>query len=347
MNKKIFLIFSLLCPLSLFSSPWSTASVFAFFSAVGNSFSIDNLQMMKESLYRKQKTIVSECQNSNHNEPDFTVRKLNLVKAQYKQCADLEISCSGDPLYTHRHNSLFAKKVREENGLGFLPVAVLLNNPSNYNGKSKTLKSNVSADENWTTKISQRLKIGQLQYQWSKVCNKAETISLQNVADFNRNDDYAIKNRQSLAKSNVLIQREHELIDQMNADVLSGKGIDYSVLHQLNTYREIGKTIEEWREAKEIKDYIEQEQTLVKNKMQWAAVREELKKEKLPTARALSQRGIPSELRHLILAEFLPSPKEEYTTFRKEYYQKYHTDSIYSKKTPLESLRNMRDKDRK
>ncbi len=319
MNKKIFLIFSLLCPTFIFSSDgsekiWNLAS-----GGLGGLFYIHNRNLDIE-LKIKQKNERLRYNQANLDEPHNQI--LNDAKLKYKQAFDLGFSKD------HKNEEAFSV-VANTLAPAFMLDALC----------KTTLITTVLINITTGTNIKDTFKLQHAHARWDEGCRQAETISLQNIADFNKNDDYAIRNRQSLAKNNILIQREHELIDKMNATVLTGKGIDYSALNQLENLRDVGKIGAEYKEAQRIKNKIYNEQHIVKNKMQWAAVREEFSKPKLTAAGCLSKRDMTPDMTRMIISDFLAPTSNQIAEVEAE-----HTKQCV--KTPLQVLHNMRDREK-
>lgn len=182
-----------------------------------------------------------------------------------------------------------------------------------------TFGSQIYAGLNLTRMMPKLLNAVNAQSNWNKACNEAESITLENITEFHRNDLEALKNKPALAQNNVLIQRENKLIDKVNEQLFSGKKDNNSILSsklkQLQECRNIGKSKETLKKEEALRDKINSQQWGKRAQAEMRCVskdfREELVDTKLAVLPLIKQQNGFRFILGTILTEWLPSSDAE------------------------------------
>ena len=296
-----------------------------------------NTEIAINHLQKEQKNIVKKCIESNAQEPDLEKQRLNLAKAQYKKAINFG-STKQDSYY----------QTTTDYCLAFVAISNLFCNIIPHIDKTYlALHISTVIQLNISQLISDRFKIRQ----W----NQADSMTSMDVNEFNANKTLtkqayrckisgndgleSLSNRSSLAKNNILLQKEDELIDAMNAIAFEGKGthtIEYNEAEsQLKSWRETGKTEQELNQAQRIKYKITMQQKEVKNLiakrkscqekatdcMNYLLIRNECRRERFAAIMCLNKVVIqnhvntclPEHLNQIIISQWLPSTRNETT----------------------------------
>lgn len=303
-----------MCPLSIYSMDWNlaylpTITIAPSLMQMANS-------RVQNYLYIVQRDVIAQYTQANANEPDQTIQNLNLAKKDYKQTVVPQIPSISNSSIISQYALLQA-------------LVVSFTNPTTTNARI----FNAVGCLNLAIQAQDTFKTARAYSRSNQAYKQADTISLQTLADFHDNDDQAIKNRVSLAKNNVLIQKEHELIDQVNASVLSAKGLDYSTLDKLQEFQNIGKTELQRTAAQRIRVKVETQQTKAVDHI----LTKELNKRKLATAACFNRMNLPIDMTRLILSQHAPSAKIEIAQMKQECYE--NRQDLRRKFKVLQSLR--------
>lgn len=176
--------------------------------------------------------------------------------------------------------------------------------------------SNIYIGAHLTMMMPKLLNVLNAQHRLNSACNQAESITLDHVQQFHSNDLNTLKNKQTLAQANVLIQRENELIDKVNEELFFGEKVPKSnlssKLYRLQEHRKIGKSREMVAQENELRYKIENQKTAVKNKIEEYQLKDELLQPKQEAAVLIGTK-LPTDLTRDIVTEWLPSSSSERT----------------------------------
>jgi hypothetical protein len=307
MNKKKLLIISCIYSLSISSVPENNLPT-ALILICGNLYNFVNFIHFD---CKKHKTIKNEYDNA-EQEQNPKMRMLDYAKANYKKhTLDNEI-------YEYKLFTISCGIMTCQ----FCMYIISLYMNNEYKIVNPTLLKAISCNAallhtlSLTSTIQNILSSIKDKNKWNRLCDESETITLKTIGEFHNNNDRTIKKKVTLAKNNVLIQKEHEIIDTINRDLFDGKGMNITTLCQLKNWQYIGKSNSDILERERIKQKIKASNYETQEHIEWRNIEKEINQRNLTAAASLYKNGMTPDMTRIIISKYLISTEDVKKEFK-------------------------------